>query len=105
MFVTPAGTTSAVDGQTMRQQRAGPVYMLASATETGMPAYGAPAWRVALGNMAAGATAGAVVEAGALQRRHACILHDACMPLLAHKEGQSQHTCAHALFAHAHSRR
>ena len=62
-----AGSSTARDGPKLGTQRAAPVFALASAGETSMQPFGAPAWRVALGNMAAGATAGAVVEAGALQ--------------------------------------
>ena len=47
--------------------------MVASANEKkekdeGTEVLGAPAWRVGLGNIAAGATAGATVEAGRLSR-------------------------------------
>lgn len=48
-----------------------PLFMIASATETKKSCCGgkkqqeAPAWRVALGNLAAGATSGCAVEAGA----------------------------------------
>lgn len=38
--------------------------MIASANESSQAVAGIPAWRVALGNIAAGATAGATVEAG-----------------------------------------
>lgn len=38
--------------------------MIASASKESSSATGIPAWRVALGNIAAGATAGATVEAG-----------------------------------------
>lgn len=54
----------------MRSHAAGakvPLFMLASASEPQkqQPAINAPAWRVAIGNLAAGAIAGCSVEAGA----------------------------------------
>lgn len=54
-----------------------PLFMLASASEgkKAAPATDAPAWRVAAGNLAAGATAGCAVEAGG----PAC-----CCPVLTH---------------------
>lgn len=45
-----------------------PVMTLASAGGAAAPPVDAPRWRVVLGNLAAGATAGAAVEAGALKR-------------------------------------
>ncbi len=39
-------------------------FMIASANESTPAVAGVPAWRIALGNIAAGATAGATVEAG-----------------------------------------
>ena len=49
-----------------RRRKTSEAFMIASASETG-PATSSskiPAWRIALGNIAAGATAGATVEAG-----------------------------------------
>lgn len=47
--------------------RAMPVFLVASAAETGPAAAapGQPQWRIAVGNLLAGATAGCAVEAGA----------------------------------------
>ena len=54
-------------------RRAQPAFMVASATESAaLDLEGVPQWRIAAGNLAAGATAGCAVEAGASSTSCCC---------------------------------
>ena len=66
-------TCAEKDGSNPRRRKGkkqhGESFMIASASESSQAVAGIPAWRVALGNIAAGATAGATVEAGECRQK------------------------------------